>query len=112
MSSFLCSDVLMSEQSLPTACTLSDSELRERRETVLQKVRSAVLAVKEIENGVEYEFASGGEVIMELAHLIDLEHRCCPFLKFQLTIEPGAGAVRLGLTGPEGTKDFLSEIFN
>ena len=78
----------------------------------MQKVRSAVSDVKEIENGYAYEFAPGGEVIIELAHLIDLEHRCCPFLKFQLTIEPGAGAVRLDLTGPEGTKDFLSEVFN
>jgi hypothetical protein len=102
----------MTDSSLPIVCTLSDAELRERRETVLQKVRSAVLVVKEIENGYAYEFASGGEVIMELAHLIDLEHRCCPFLKFQLTIEPGEGAVRLDLTGPEGTKDFLSEVFN
>ena len=102
----------MSEQSLPIACSLSDSELRERRETVLRKVRSAVSAVKEIENGYEYEFASGGEVIMELAHLIDLEHRCCPFLKFQLTIEPGAGAIRLNLTGSEGTKEFLSDVFS
>ena len=102
----------MSVLSLPIACTLSDSELRERRETVLQKVRSAVSDVKEIENGYAYEFASGGELIMELAHLIELEHHCCPFLKFQLTIEPGEGAVRLDLTGPEGTRDFLSEVFN
>jgi len=101
----------MPEPSLPIACTLSDAEMRERRETVLRKVRSAVSDVKEIENGYAFEFASGGDVIMELAHLIDLEHRCCPFLKFQLTIEPGAAVVRLDLTGPEGTKDFLSEIF-
>jgi hypothetical protein len=101
----------MSEPTLPIACTLSDAELRERRETVLQKVRSAVSDVKKIENGYAYEFASGGDVIMQLAHLIDLEHRCCPFLKFQLTIEPGEAVIRLDLTGPEGTKDFLSEVF-
>jgi hypothetical protein len=102
----------MSEQSPPIACTLSDTELRERRETVLQNIRSAVSGVKEIENGYAYEFLSNGDLIMEMAHLIDLEHRCCPFLKFQLTIEPGEGGVRLDLTGPEGTKDFLSEVFN
>jgi hypothetical protein len=102
----------MSELSLPIACTLSDSKLRERRETVLQKIRTAVSDVKEIENGFAYQLTRSGEVIMELARLIDLEHRCCPFLKFQLTIEPGQGPIRLELTGPEGTKDFLSEVFN
>jgi hypothetical protein len=49
---------------------------------------------------------------MELAHLIDLEHQCCPFLKFRLTVEPGAGPLRLELTGPDGTKDFLAAVFN
>jgi hypothetical protein len=102
----------MSEQSLPIACTLSDTELRERRETVLQNIRSAVSGVKEIENGYAYEFPSNGEVIMGLAHLINLEHQCCPFLKLSLTIEPGEGPIRLELTGPEGTKNFLSEVFN
>ena len=102
----------MSELSLPVACILSDSELRERRETVLQKIGSAVTGVEEIENGYAYQFRSGGEVIMELAHLIDLEHQCCPFLKFRLTIEPGDGPIRLEMTGPEGTKDFLSQVFN
>lgn len=102
----------MSEPSLPIACTLSDSELRERRKTVLQKVRSAVSEVKEIENGYAYQFPSGDEMTLELARLIDLEHRCCPFLRFQLTIEPGQGPIWLEMTGPEGTKDFLSEIFN
>ena len=101
----------MSELSLPIACTLSDSELRDRRETVLQKVRGAVSEVKEIENGYAYQFPSGDGMTLELARLIDLEHRCCPFLRFQLTIEPGQGPIWLEMTGPEGTKDFLSEIF-
>ena len=102
----------MSELGLPIACTLSDSELRERRDTVLQRVRSVVSEVKEIENGYAYQFPSGGGMTLELARLIDLEHRCCPFLRFQLTIEPGQGPIWLEMTGPEGTKDFLSEILN
>ena len=101
----------MSELSLPIACTLSESELRERRETVLQKVRSAVSEVREFENGYAYQFPSNEGMTLELARLIDLEHQCCPFLRFQLTIEPGEGPVWLEITGPEGTKDFLSEIF-
>jgi hypothetical protein len=102
----------MSETNLPIACTLSDSELRERRETVLQKVRGTVSEIKEIKNGYAYQFPGGGEMTIELAQLISLEHQCCPFLKFQLTIEPGQGPIWLEMTGPEGTRDFLSALFN
>jgi len=34
-----------------------------------------------------------------------------PFLEFQLTIAAGGGPLRLEITGPEGTKDFLSSTF-
>ena len=50
--------------------------------------------------------------VTELANLVKLEHQCCPFLKFSITVEPGDGPVWLELTGPEGTKEFLAEVFN
>ena len=40
----------MDSVSLPVACSLMDSELQERRRNVLQKVRSAVAEVKEIDH--------------------------------------------------------------
>lgn len=36
----------------------------------------------------------------ELIRLIGAEHRCCPFLGFELTVEPGA--IRLRTTIPDG----------
>ncbi len=35
----------------------------------------------------------------------------CPFLKFSITVEPGDGPVWLEMTGPQGTKEFLVEVF-
>ncbi|HEX8276312.1 MAG TPA: hypothetical protein VF615_26970 [Longimicrobiaceae bacterium] len=35
------------------------------------------------------------------------ERRCCPFLRFELSAAPAAGPVRLRITGPAGTRDFL-----
>lgn len=102
----------MNDLSLPVACSLMDSELQERRRNVLQKVRSVVSEVKEIENGFIYRFPSDGAWIRELAHMVDLEHQCCPFLKFSITVEPGDGPVWLEMTGPQGTKEFLAEVFN
>lgn len=87
------------------------AELRERRRSVLSRIRGAVSEVTELENGFRYQFASHGELIPELANLIQLEHQCCPFLTFRLTVESGDASISLELTGPPGTKEFLSEVF-
>ena len=102
----------MDNKSLLVACSLMDSELQERRRNVFQKVRSAVSEVKEVANGFIYCFPSDGAWIRELANLVELERQCCPFLKFSITVEPGDGPICLEMTGPEGTKGFLSEVFS
>jgi hypothetical protein len=97
--------------SLPIACSLTNSELQERRRGVLHAVRTAVVEVRELENGYAYYFTSDGERLAELAQLIDLERQCCPFLQFRLTVEPDNGPVCLEMAGPEGTKEFLATTF-
>lgn len=100
----------MAETSLPIACTLSDSELQQRRREVLHKVRDAVSEKRELKDGFVYQFTAVPGRIDELSTLIALEHECCPFLRFRLTVEPGDGAISLELTGPEGTKEFLATL--
>lgn len=97
--------------SLPIACSLTDSELQERRRGVLQKVRSAVVEVRELEDGYAYCFPSEGERLTELAKLVDLERQCCPFIRFCMTVESDNGPIWLEMTGPEGTKEFLAATF-
>ena len=97
--------------SLPIACTLTDSELQERRRSVLQKIRSAVVEVRELENGYAYCFSSEGEQLIDLAKLVDLERQCCPLLRFCMTVESDNGPIWLEMTGPEGTKEFLACTF-
>jgi len=94
---------------LPIACTLTSAALQERRRTVLQKVRSAVVETVELENG--YAYSIPGEWFEEVAKLIDLERQCCPFLTFTMTVAGNNGPIRLELTGPEGTKEFLQATF-
>ena len=100
------------ETSLPIACSLTSAELQERRSTLLQKVRSAVLEVKELDDGYAYSFPSESNWLRELTSLIDLERQCCPFLRFRITVEANGGPMWLDLTGPEGTKEFLVSTFN
>ena len=96
---------------LPVACKLMPAELQERRRNVLPQVLAAVNETVELENGFRYRFTPGDELISELGKLIQLEHKCCPFLTFGLTVEPENGSVVLEMTGPEGTKEFLAEVF-
>jgi hypothetical protein len=102
----------MNRTGLPVACSLTEAELQERRRDVLQKLRSAVAEVLETEDGYVYQFSSKGVAITELASMVELEHACCPFLTFRLIVEPGDAPIRLEITGPQGTKDFLAEVFN
>ena len=97
--------------SLPIACNLTNAELQERRRTVLETLRSAVLAVQELADGFAYSFMSEGNRFKELADMIDLERQCCPFLQFRVTLAASNGPISLEITGPEGTKDFLLSTF-
>ena len=97
---------------LPVACSLIDADLQERRRTLFEKITSAVFEVKEVDEGFAYVFVPAAGRINELANLIELEHRCCPFLRFRLSVEPGDGQICLEMTGPKGTKEFLAELFH
>jgi hypothetical protein len=72
---------------LPVACTLSQPDLARRRAGL---------------------FADLARRRQETRWLIQLERQCCPFLRFQLTGEPGGGPTWLELTGPAGTREFLA----
>jgi hypothetical protein len=97
--------------SLPIACNLTSAELQERRRTVLETLRGAVLEVEELADGFAYSFMSEGNRFKELANMIDLERQCCPFLQFRVNVTAGHGPLTLEITGPEGTKDFLLSTF-
>ena len=95
---------------LPIACTLTSSELQQRRATVLEKFRREITELTELDNGYAYSFSAQAS-LQDLGIMIDLERQCCPFLRFRVDVEPAGGAVRLELTGPPGTKEFLAALF-
>jgi hypothetical protein len=101
----------MSFTGLPIACSLTDLEFQQRRAELLRTFQGALLETKELDDGYAYRFLSGANWIAELAQLITFERECCPFLRFQLRLEPANGPLWLELTGPEGTKEFLQLLF-
>ena len=42
-----------------------------------------------------------------VARFVANERKCCPFLTFELALEPASGPLWLRMTGPEGTRAVL-----
>jgi hypothetical protein len=51
------------------------------------------------------------ETLALIARTVEAERHCCRFLRFGVTVEPDDGPVFLDLTGPSGTRDFVSALF-
>ena len=93
---------------IPIACTLSGPEMRERERTVLAGLRAHTRAIREQPDGYVLDLETSDDALAAAAKMIALERRCCPFLRFTLTVEPGEAAIELALTGAPGTREFLS----
>lgn len=102
----------MNSTSLPIACNLNDAEFQRRRADLLQTFRGALLETRELEDGYAYRFPSDAKWISQMAQLITFERECCPFLRFNLRLEPANGPLWLELTGPPGTREFLQSLFS
>lgn len=95
---------------IPVACCLSDEELRNRETTLLAQFRAALIGSEELNDGYTFRLGGDKKSIALVAELIMAERECCPFLKFEVCLEPGMGPVSVRMTGPAGTKEFLKSI--
>ena len=93
------------------ACKLDAAGLWARQQ-LLAGLFARAAERREAEDGYVFVFPPGAATLAELAAVVEPERRCCPFLRIALTAEPEGGPVRLDLTGPEGTKDFLRGLLN
>jgi hypothetical protein len=94
----------------PVACSLTTVEFRDREATLLQKFRSAVAEIEELQDGYAFRLTGDGQCIGLIAELMVAERQCCPFLTFELVALPQTGALIVRLTGPAGTKEFLRTL--
>lgn len=94
------------------ACTLTDAELRSRRETFLRETAKSIVGVEELENGYRYLFPAEDLVLQELIYIVNLERKCCPFIDFALVIKGQSRYFSLELTGQDGAKEAIESLFN
>ena len=95
---------------LPIACELTPAELDARRKGLLQDLLAQATERVPLSDGFRWRFAPSTEVLMAAVRTIDAERQCCRFLKFVLTTEPDGRDMWLEVTGPEGTREFLSNL--
>ena len=95
---------------LPIACTLTPEALRTRREGLLMDLVRRAERREDLADGLRLEFTPSEEAIALIARTVEAERHCCRFLRFGMTVEPDDGPVFLELTGPPGTREFVSAL--
>ena len=96
---------------LPIACTLTEAEMRERRRTILDRLRHQALAVTPLPLGSIYRFEPTSELLARLAQLVELERQCCPFLTFKITVPSDNQPISLEITGPPEARPLIADFF-
>jgi hypothetical protein len=100
----------MKHQEQPVfACNMLALDRTERAQhtQVLEQLRGAVLARKELPDGYAFQFAPGAQSLALLAEFMAGERLCCPFFAFALRVERNGGPAWLELTGGAGIHDFI-----
>ena len=93
------------------ACLLSEREYAIRGEELAGGLFPAVEEIAELPDGYAYRFA-GDDQLASLQEFIAAERRCCPFLTFEIALEPHAGPLWLRMRGSPRVKAFIAEAFN
>ena len=95
----------------PIACSLSAEALAQRRDTVLQVLIAGQQEIQEMQDGYALRFPSEKIWAARLLSFISSERECCPFFTSALVFEPQMGPIWLQISGPEGTKEMLGDLF-
>jgi hypothetical protein len=97
---------------IPIACSLTEAELRERRQAIVDTFRNMQVTARELPDGYAFTFLASSEALQRIAQLVDMERQCCAFLTFDIVVEAGQAATRLEVTGPREAKQLIAEYFS
>jgi len=105
--------VINMKSETPLVCNMDvfTTAQREQHIETARRLFQTVQNIQEAENGFEFTLPSGSD-LTKISEFILNEKRCCPFLKFTLTINPDPKPITLRLLGPQGTQEFLREEFS
>ena len=96
----------------PIACSLDPAALASRRAGLLAELLRESTSRIELPDGCRFTFAASSETLALVTRAIDAERQCCRFLTFHLTVTANLGEFVVELTGPAGTREFLSGLLD
>ena len=100
------------DKEIPIACSLTVAELQERRKNVLCNVAASLIDSQELSDGFRFRFSIDDSILQNLITVINLERKCCPFLDFKLSLKAGKDFASLDLTGRQGAKEAIKQLFD
>ncbi len=99
---------------IPIACVLTalTPDQRKREGVLLEEHLASVREVKERADGYSFRYDPDIALFARMAELVALEHRCCPFLDFELEWARANSAPWLHIRGGARVKEFVIETFS
>jgi hypothetical protein len=94
---------------LPVVCTLTPATIATRKAGLLPGLIQRAESREDSPEGIRLRFPA--DVFSVLAATVEAERECCRFLRFDISVEADGGPIWLSLSGPPGTHDFLSALF-
>lgn len=101
-------------QHTPIACDIaavSSDQMAVWMAEIVPELYSAVEEISELDDGFAWKLPASARILTLLATDLDIERRCCPFVRYTLEIEPDGGPFWLRMTGRPGVKEFLRIAF-
>lgn len=97
----------------PIACRMDAlaAPERARRSEVLAMLTGRTIEIADTADGMAFVLRHEPDTVALAGEFIGYESRCCPFVRFALTVEVDGGAVRLAMGGREGVAEFLRATF-
>lgn len=89
------------------ACRLVGKELAQRKAVVAGELLQHVEAITELPGRYELSFPAGERWAERVLEFVRLERQCCPFVRFEIAIEPNDGPATLRLCGGDDVKQFV-----
>lgn len=93
----------------PLVCRLDEAQKEHRRPKAEALFLDKLQGRHETEDGYASEFRSDGDALQRIVDFVDAERKCCPFFRFDVTVEQDHGPISLEIGGSQRVKSYIEE---
>jgi len=103
------SSLLAAETLPPIACNLKalTADQRQHLNRFSEHVVAAIASSRDLPDGYAFRVDAAKASIIDVAQLLDLWRRCCPFYEFQIDFRAADATIWLSVKGRPGVKEYI-----